>query len=44
MLLLGIYIMWVGRKPPMDVERFRMLRQMSERRKKPKKGEKPGVE
>ena len=44
LLLLGIYIMWVGRNPPMDRERFRMLRQMSEKRKKPKKEEKPDVE
>ena len=40
LLILGIYMMWLGRNPPLDRERFRMLRQMSERRKKPKKEEK----
>ena len=44
LLFLGIYLMWVGRNPPMDRERFRMLRQMSERRKKPKKEEKSELE
>jgi uncharacterized membrane protein YbhN (UPF0104 family) len=44
MLILGIYMMWLGRNPPLDRERFRMLRQMSEKRKKPKKEKKSELE
>ena len=37
LLMLGVYFLWTGRNPPTSSERFRMLRGMSERRKKPKK-------
>ena len=36
-LLLGVYMMWIGRNPSIASDRFRSLRRMSEKKKKPKK-------
>jgi len=36
-LLLGAYMMWIGRNPSVASDRFRSLRRMSEKKKKPKK-------
>jgi hypothetical protein len=36
-LLFGVYMMWIGRNPPIASDRFRSFRRMSEKRKKPKK-------
>jgi len=36
-LLLGVYMMWIGRNPPIASDRFRSIRRMSEKSKKPKK-------
>lgn len=38
-LLLGLYMMWIGRNPPIASDRFRSLRRMSEKKKKPSKNE-----
>ncbi len=35
---LGGYLMWIGRNPPVPSERFRALRSLSEKRKRPKPG------
>ena len=35
--LFGAYMMWIGRNPPIASDRFRSLRRMSEKKKKPKK-------
>jgi peptidoglycan/LPS O-acetylase OafA/YrhL len=32
LLLIGVYLMWIGRNPPVGSERFRSLRRMSEKR------------
>jgi hypothetical protein len=37
-LLLGVYMMWIGRNPPIASDRFRFWRRMSMKRKKPKNG------
>jgi hypothetical protein len=39
-LILGGYVMWVGRNPAPPSERFRFLRRMSENRERKKKKEK----
>jgi uncharacterized membrane protein YfcA len=38
LLLLGVYMMWIGRNPSIASDRFRSLRRMSEKKKKPKNG------
>ena len=37
LLLFGVYLMWIGRNPPIASDRFRSVRRMSEKKKKPKK-------
>lgn len=37
LLLFGVYMMWIGRNPPIASDRFRSIRRMSEKRNKPKK-------
>ncbi len=37
LLLFGVYLMWIGRNPPIASDRFRSIRRMSEKKKKPKK-------
>jgi hypothetical protein len=36
-LLFGVYMMWIGRNPPIASDRFRSIRRMSVKRNKPKK-------
>ena len=34
LLLFGVYLMWIGRNPPVVSDRFRSLRRMSEKKNK----------